>query len=126
MSDALVGSDASDPLAAQAHAEIDAVRMRTLAAGLDHFKARGLADRCVVMWTLNYAEGPSHSMQNVPHIIWGNGGGFLAQGQYVDAGGVTNNRLLNTVISATLQDTRTTVENFGDGPGGMLAVVRRS
>jgi hypothetical protein len=123
-SDSAVGSDASDPLAAQAHAEIDAARMKTLADGLESFKARGLADRCIVMWTINYAEGPSHTTVNVPHIIWGNGGGFLKQGQYVDAGGATNNRLLNTVISAALQDTHTTVENFGEGPGGMLDVAR--
>jgi hypothetical protein len=123
-SDSLVGSDASDPVAAQAHAEIDVARMKTLAAGLDHFKARGLADRCFVMWTVNYAEGPSHSFVNVPHIVWGNGGGFLKQAQYADAGGTTNNRLLNTLISAALQDTRTTVEDFGEGAGGLLDVAR--
>jgi hypothetical protein len=120
-SDASVGSDL---VAAQAHAEIDAARMKTLAAGLEHFKARGLADRCVVMWTVNYAEGPSHSILNVPHIVWGSGGGFLKQGHYVDAGGTPNNRLLNTLISAALQDTRTTVENFGEGSAGMLDVAR--
>ena len=126
MSDGAVGSDASDPLAMQAHAEIDAVRMQTLAAGLDHFKARGLADRCFVMWTVNYSDGPLHSMQNIPHIIWGSGGGFLKQGQFVDAGVTTNSRLLNTLISAAVQDTRTTVEDFGDGPGGMLDLARRA
>ena len=69
-SDAAIGSDASDPLAAQAHAEVDVVRMQTLAAGLDHFKARGLADQCFVMWTNNYAEGPSHSfVQRSPHHL---------------------------------------------------------
>jgi hypothetical protein len=124
-SDASVGSDASEPVAAQAHAEIDAARMQTLAAGLEHFRARGLADRCFVMWTVNYAEGPSHASVNMPHVIWGSGGGFLRQGQYVDAGGTTNNRLLNTLISAALQDTNTTVENFGDGPSGMLDAARR-
>jgi hypothetical protein len=124
-SDAAVGSDASDPIATQAHVEVDAARMKTLADGLEHFKARGLADRCFVMWTVNYAEGPSHTMQNVPHIVWGSGGGFLKQGHYVDAGGTTNNRLLNTLLSAALQDTRATVEDFGDGPGGMLDVARR-
>jgi len=123
-SDSAVGSDASDPLAAQAHAEVDGVRMKTLAAGLDHFKARGLADQCVVMWTNHYAEGPSHSFVDIPHIIWGNGGGFLKQGLYVDANSTTNNRLLNTLISAALQDTSTVVDNFGDGTGGLLDAVR--
>jgi hypothetical protein len=124
-SDGAVGSDAGDPLAAQAHAEIDVVRMQTLAAGLDHFKARGLADRCLVMWTVHYAEGPSHAFEDIPHIVWGNGGGFLKQGQFVDAGGTTNNRLLNTLISAALQDKHMTVANFGEGPAGMLDVARR-
>ena len=54
----------------------------------------------------------------------GSGGGFLKQGQYVDAAGTTNNRLLNTLLSAALQDTQTPVLDFGDGPGGMLDVVR--
>jgi hypothetical protein len=57
--------------------------------------------------------------------VWGNGGGFLKQGQFVDAGGATNNRLLNTLISAALQDKHMTVENFGEGTGGMLDVARR-
>ena len=57
-------------------------------------------------------------------IVWGNGGGFLKQGQVLDAGSVTNNRLLNTLLSAVLQDTHTTVEDFGQGTGGMLDLLR--
>ena len=79
--------------------------MQTLAAGLDHFKARGLADHCFVMWTVDYAEGPSHAFQDVPHIIWGNGGGFLKQGQCLDAAARPTTASLNTLISAALQDT---------------------
>jgi hypothetical protein len=121
-SDSSTGNDA---LAAVAHAEVDVFRMKTLAAGLDHFKARGLADRSFVMWTNQFAEGPSHSFLNVPHIIWGSGGGFLKQGSFVDSKGATNNRLLNTLLTAALQDTRTVVEDFGQGIGaGMLDLVR--
>jgi hypothetical protein len=112
----------NDPIAAQAHAEIDVVRMKTLAAGLDHFKARGLADQCVVTWTNHF--GAVHSVRNIPHIIWGNGGGFLKQGRILDAVNTPNNRLLNTLLSAVLQDTHTTIENFGEGTGGMLDLVR--
>ena len=36
----------------------------------------------------------------------------------------TNNRLLNTLISAAIQDTHAIEEDFGDGPRGMLDVVR--
>jgi hypothetical protein len=123
-SDSAIGDDSGDPTAAAAHAEIDVVRMKTLAGGLDHFKARGLADQCFVLWTNNYAEGPSHAFKDIPHIIWGNGGGFLKQGVYVDANGSTNNRLLNTLITAALQDTNTVVDNFGDGTPGLLDVIR--
>ncbi len=119
-SDGMVGND---ELAALAHAEIDEVRMQTLAAGLDHFAARGLADNAFVLWTNGFADGPGHSYRNVPHILWGNAGGRLKQAEYVDAGNVNNSLLLNTLISAAIQDTGETVEDFGDGPGGQLDVV---
>ena len=80
------GATGMNPTAEQAHAEIDVLRMQTLLHGLDAFKARGLQDKSVIMWTNHIADGPSHSARNVPHIIWGNGGGYLKQGQYVDAG----------------------------------------
>lgn len=111
------------PYAEEAHAEIDAVRMRSFAAGLDHFRARGLADRSFVLWTNHFLDGPTHSFRNIPHIIWGDGGGYLKQGQYLDAGNVTNNRLLNTLISAAIQDTGETVEDFGEGTGGLLEAI---
>lgn len=119
-SDASVGDSA---LAAQAHAEIDVVRMQTLAAGLDHFEARGLAEQSFVLWVNALADGPSHSYRNVPHIIWGNGGGYLKQGAYLDAGSVKNNQMLNTLISVAIQDTGIKVEDFGEGTPGMLTSV---
>jgi hypothetical protein len=117
------GASGNDPVAAQAHAEIDVLRMQTLASGLDHFKARGLEDKSFVMWTNALSDCPSHSFRNVPHIIWGDGGGYLKQGAYVDAENVTNNRLLNTLISAAIQDTGETMETFGTGTGGQLEVA---
>jgi hypothetical protein len=122
-----VQSDATsgnNPTAEQAHAEIDAVRMETLAAGLDHFAARGLQENSFVMWTNHVSDGPSHSFKNVPVIVWGNAGGYLKQAQYVDAAGAGNNKLLNTLISAAIQDTGDTVEDFGEGAGGQLDVIR--
>lgn len=117
------GTVGNDELAALAHAEIDVVRMQTLAAGLDHFKARGLQDNAFVLWTNGFADGPSHSYRNVPHILWGNAGGRLKQGEYVDAGNVTNSPLLNTLISAAIQDTGETVEDFAAGPQQLDAVL---
>jgi hypothetical protein len=111
----------SNPTAEAAHAEIDVVRMKSLLHGLDAFKARGLQDKSVIMWTNHVADGPSHSMKNVPHIIWGNGG-FLKPGQFIDGGNVTNNHLLNTVITAAIRDKSTAAVDFGKGTGtGMIA-----
>lgn len=112
--------------AATAHHEIDVVRMQTLAAGLDAFNSRGLASNSIVMWAPHIADGPSHSGTNVPHIIWGNGGGFLKTGQFLDPGKITNNVLWNTLITAAIRDKSTTTVNFGKGTGtgmitGMLA-----
>jgi len=117
-------SGATIPNAEQAHAEIDAVRMQSFAAGLDHFKARGLQNECFVMWTNHFRDGPAHSFRDIPHIIWGNARGYLRQGEYINAGNVTNNRLMNTLITAAIQDTGTTVEDFGSGTtGGQLEAI---
>jgi hypothetical protein len=61
--------------------------------------ARGtLLDSAFALWTNHVAAGPSHGFDNLPVIVAGSAGGFLKQGQYVDAGGVTNDKLLNTLI----------------------------
>jgi hypothetical protein len=115
-------STGSNPTAEQAHHEVDILRMQTLAKGLDAFNARGLAGSATVVWMTHIADGPSHSGRNVPHIIWGNGGGFLKTGQYIDAGNVTNNKLHNTIITAAIRDKSTATVDFGKGTGnGMIA-----
>jgi hypothetical protein len=64
-------------------------------------------------------------MKNVPHIIWGNGGGYLKQGQFVDAGNVTNNKLFNTLITAAIRDKSTATVKFGMGTGaGEIAEIK--
>ncbi len=115
-----------NPTAEQAHAEIDVLRMKTLLHGLDAFSARGLFDKSIVMWTNHVSDGPSHSFRNVPHIIAGNGGGYLKQGAFIDAGNVTNNKLFNTLIAAATRDKNSEMPNFGKGSGtgpiaGLLA-----
>jgi hypothetical protein len=121
-SDSNVGNN---PTAEQAHAEIDVLRMQTLLHGLDQFKARGLFDKSFVMWTNHVSDGPSHSFKNVPTIIAGNAGGYLKQGQYLDAGNATNNKLLNTLINAAVRDKMAWTMNFGQGgaAGGLDAIV---
>lgn len=114
----------TNPTAEQAHAEIDVLRMKTLLHGLDQFKARGLFDKSFIMWTNHVADGPSHSFHNVPHIIAGNAGGYLKQGQFIDAGNATNNKLFNTLIAAAVRDKMQWTTNFGQGMGsGELAAI---
>jgi hypothetical protein len=117
-SDGALGQNST---AEAAHAEIDVIRMQTVARGLNHFRDRGLADKAVVLWTNHVAEG-NHTMKNVPHIIWGNGGGYFKQGEYVDAGSnVTNGKLLNMIITAA---TGNASPNFGSSGGGEIASAK--
>jgi hypothetical protein len=118
------GTTGNDPTAKKAHAEIDVVRMKTFAKGLDAFSARGLANNTMVVLNFHISDGPSHSGMNVPHIIWGNGGGFLKTGQFLDAGKVTNNKFLNTIITAAIRDKSMETVNFGKGTGdGMITAM---
>lgn len=59
-----------------------------------------LLDDSVVLWTNDLANGPPHSYSNVPQVLAGGAAGYLRTGQYLDAGNVTHNRLLNTIINA--------------------------
>jgi len=59
-----------------------------------------LLDDSVVVWTNDLSNGPPHSYSNVPQVLAGGAGGFLKTGQYIDAGNVTHNKLLNTIINA--------------------------
>jgi hypothetical protein len=116
-SDGALGTNST---AEAAHAEIDIVRMQTVAAGLNHFRDRGLADKAVVLWTNHVAEG-NHSMRSVPQIIWGNGGGYFKQGQYIDGAKAQNNKLLNMIITAA---TGNASPNFGSSGGGELTAAK--
>lgn len=91
--------------AVEVHIEIDRLRMLTFKHLLDRFSSYSmpngtLLDAAYALWTSHVAIGPSHSFNNLPIIIAGSAGGYLRTGQYVDAGGVGNNRLLNTLITA--------------------------
>jgi len=115
-SDAQVGND---PTAESAHAEIDRRRMESLLVGLDAFKAHGLENNTQLIWTNTIADGPSHSSRGVPMIIWGNGGGYLKQGAFVDAAGTVNAKILNTIMAAAARSTGNppTVDSSGEFDG---------
>ena len=55
---------------------------------------------CGVAVFTNDLSNKWHSYENVPYILAGSAGGFLETGVYVDAGGVANNKILNTIGAA--------------------------
>jgi hypothetical protein len=110
------------------HIAIDRIRMETFKYLLDRWSTLSLGsgtllDNAFALWTSHVAVGPSHSFNNLPIIVAGKAGGFLKTGQYIDAGNVTNNRLLNTLITANgVRDGGAPVTNFGDASlqGGLI------
>jgi hypothetical protein len=101
------GGGGGSPIAnaVELHAKIDRIRLQTFKYLLDKWATYStpngpLLDNAFAMWTSHVAAGPSHSFRNLPIIIAGSGGGYLKQGQYVDAGGAVNGKLFNTLITA--------------------------
>jgi hypothetical protein len=118
---------AAIPQAVEWHTAIDRIRMEGLKGVLDKWAAYDtvggpLLDRGFLMWTSHVATGPAHSFNNLPIIIAGSAGGYLKQGQFINGGNVTNNRLFNTL--ATAMGVPTT--NFGGSglTGGELDVIK--
>ena len=114
--------------AVEVHVAIDRFRMLTFKHLLERFSSYStptgtLLDASYALWTSHVAIGPSHAFNNLPIIIAGSAGGFLRTGQYVDAGGVGNNRLLNTLITANgVRRDGGPVTDFGSPglPGGLI------
>lgn len=112
------GSGTPIPQALEWHASIDRIRMSTFRHLLERWSTYStesgpLLDHAFAMWTNQLATGPSHSFRNLPVVIAGRAGGALRQAQYVDAGGATNDRLLNALLQAAGADPATS--GIGDG-----------
>jgi hypothetical protein len=113
------------------HTAIDRLRMNTFKYMLDKWTTYStpngpLLDNSFALWTNHVAAGPSHGFKNLPVIIAGNAGGYLKTGQYVDAGGVTNNKLMNTLITAAGgRKNGAPFDNFGgtDLAGGLIPAM---
>jgi hypothetical protein len=50
-------------------------------------------------------------------IVWGSGGGYLKQGQYIDTAGTANAKILNTLIAAATRDVTMTAPAIAGGAG---------
>jgi hypothetical protein len=117
-------SGAAIPQALEWHIAIDRLRMGTLKHLLEKWEeyqtpSGPLLDNAFAMWTSHVATGPPHGFNNLPIIIAGSAGGFLKQGQYVDAGGVSNARVFNTLLTAMGLPT----DDFGEGGSGTLSAM---
>jgi len=106
-----------DPIlgAVNMHHDIDRLHLQIFRHLLDKIDAYGLLEQSVCVHT-NDLGTPTHRFSNVPFIVVGGGDGTLAQGQFVDLGGVSHNKVLNTLITATGIRTGggAPIEDFGD------------
>lgn len=100
------GSD-GDPIPdAQAkHNAVDRIHARLFGRLIDRLSAYTtetgtLLDKGVCAWINDLSNGPPHSINNLPYVLAGGAGGYLRTGQYVDAGDVPHNKLLNTLATA--------------------------
>jgi len=115
------------PGALESHIAIDRIRMETFRHLLDRWSEYQvengpLLDNAFVLWTNSVANGPTHSFRNLPYIIAGSAGGALRQGQYLDVNNVTNDVVLNTLISimGVTDAGGGPFTNLGDRNGGLF------
>jgi hypothetical protein len=102
------------------HHEIDKIHADMFKHLLDRLSSYSLGngtllDSGVAVW-LNDLSNKYHSYQGVPYILAGSCNDFLRNGEYVDVGGVTNNRLFNTIATAVgvRKDNGDWIDDFGD------------
>ena len=93
------------PDAQSKHNAVDRIHARLFGRLIERLSAYQLEtgtllDKGVCVWMNDLSNGPPHSVNNLPYILAGSGDGFLRTGQYVDAGDVTHNKLLNTLATA--------------------------
>ena len=112
-----------DPIegAQEMHHQIDKLHARLFKYLLDKLASYStpegtLLDSGVAAWTNDLGHGVSHNYQNIPWVLAGSAGGFLKQGQYIDAGNVTHNKLFNTLLTAVgvRKADGSPVDDFGD------------
>jgi hypothetical protein len=129
LSDAEFG--AAIPNAVELHRQIDRIHASHFLYLCDLLRdidtpSGPLIDQGYAVWTNQIATG-WHRHDNQPFVIVGNAGGYLKTGQYVDAGGVKLNKMLNTLLTAAgvTGSGGGPVTDFGDPslPGGLIPSI---
>ena len=97
------------------HHAIDRLMAQTFAYFLSKLEEYGILNQGVSVWCSDLGSGVSHSYRNIPYVLVGSANGFLKTGQFVDLGGVYNNKLFNTLITAAgvRTDNGDWIEDFG-------------
>ncbi|MFZ5894815.1 MAG: DUF1552 domain-containing protein [Myxococcota bacterium] len=109
---AIAGSDVLHHYIDRYHARmfrdlLDALSVHQLPGGTS------LLNHGVAVWLNDQANGPAHSIKNVPFLLCGSANGFFKQGQYVELSGYENLcQVLNTIGTAV---------GLTDGNGGPLS-----
>jgi hypothetical protein len=105
------------------HADVNRLHQDLYVYLLDRLLEAGVLDSSVVVFCSDVATG-THRYDQIPWIIAGRGDGTLRSGMYVDAGDVTHDRLLATLITATghRDEYGAPIERFGDESlkGGLI------
>lgn len=98
--------DMGDPIigAADLHHKIDRIHGQLFKYLCDKLAAYDLGsgsllDFGVAVW-LNDLANKYHSYHDVPYVLIGSANGYLKTGQFLDVGGVNNNKLLSTIGAA--------------------------
>ncbi|MGB8331801.1 MAG: DUF1552 domain-containing protein [Polyangiales bacterium] len=122
------------PDAQAKHAAVDRIHARLFGRLLDRLSAYTtdtgtLLDQGVCAWINDLSNGPPHSINNLPYVLAGGAAGFLRTGEYVDAGNVPHNKLLNTLATAVglRKANGDPVDDFGHAsldPGLIDAMIR--
>ena len=107
------------------HHAIDRLMAQTFSHFLDRLSEYGILEQCMSVLCSDLGNGVSHSYNNVPFVVVGSGNGFLRTGQFLDLGGVTHEKLFNTLISASgiRNEQGEWVQDFGDAEleGGIIS-----
>ena len=127
------GSD-GDPIpdAQSKHNAVDRIHARLFGRLIDRLSAYTtengtLLDEGVCVWMNDLANGPPHSISNLPYVLAGSADGFLRTGAYVDAADTPHNKLLNTVATAVglRKSNGDPVDDFGHESleGGLIDAI---
>ena len=106
------------------HVGIDRLLIDTFTHLLSRLDEHDLLHDSIAAWCNDLGAGVSHRYTDVPWILVGEAGGCLRTGQFHDLGGVTHDKLLNTIITACGVEGANggPVTDFGDSSleGGLL------